>query len=230
MDYFINTVEYITLNKEKNQMYIGRIVAIGMTRENRVCAMYRVSSRSFPNRQAVENNGKVAIVPRPGAEGDLAKNPYISYNCLRIAGQWAIATNGSQTDPITEKIAMGMAPRDAITLGLLAMDYEKDSLDTPRIVAVAGREDKVGYLGIIRKDAVLVREFKLEPGVARYISTYEKNAPADANIDTGFQAACQNCAAQYVVDGGVFAGFEQPVTSAAAMEDGDGFALATVIC
>lgn len=211
-------------------MYIGRIVAFGMTKDNRVCAMYRVSSRSFPNRQAVENSGKIAIVPRPGAESDLAKNPYISYNCLRIAGQWAIATNGSQTDPITEKIAMGMPVRDAISLGLLAMDYEKDSLDTPRIVAVAGRISKKGYLGIIRKDALLVREFDLEPGVARYISTYEKNVPCDANIDMAFDAACADCAAHYVVNGGVFADFEQPVTSAAAIESGDGFDLSTVIC
>lgn len=211
-------------------MYIGRIVAFGMTKDNRVCAMYRVSSRSFPNRQAVENSGKIAIVPRPGAESDLAKNPYISYNCLRIASQWAIATNGSQTDPITEKIAMGMPVRDAISLGLLAMDYEKDSLDTPRIVAVAGRISKKGYLGIIRKDALLVREFDLEPGVARYISTYEKNVPCDANIDMAFDAACADCAAHYVVNGGVFADFEQPVTSAAAIESGDGFDLSTVIC
>lgn len=211
-------------------MYIGRIVAFGMTKDNRVCAMYRVSSRSFPNRQAVENNGKIAIVPRPGAESDLAKNPYISYNCLRIAGEWAIATNGSQTDPITEKIAMGMPVRDAIALGLLAMDYEKDSLDTPRVVAVAGRISKKGYLGIIRKDGLFVREFDLEPGVARYISTYEKNAPCDSNVDRDFDAACQDCAAHYVVNGGVFADFEQPVTSAAAMDNGEGFALATVIC
>ena len=211
-------------------MYLGRIVAIGMTKSGRACAMYRVSSRSFPNRQAVENNGKIAIVPRPGAEGDLAKNPYISYNCLRIAGEWAVATNGSQTDPITEKIASGMPVRDAITLGLLAMDYEKDSLDTPRIVAVAGRVSKLGYLGIIRKDAVLVREFPLEPGVARYVSTYEKNRPCDENVDTDFDGACENCAAHYIVGGGVFADFENPVTSAAAMDNGDGFGLATVIC
>jgi IMP cyclohydrolase len=98
------------------------------------------------------------------------------------------------------------------------------------VVAVAGRISKVGYLGIIRKDALLVREFALEPGVARYISTYEKNAPCDSNIDTGFDAACQDCAAQYVVNGGVFADFEQPVTSAAAMDNGEGFDLATVIC
>ena len=211
-------------------MYLGRIVAFGMTASGRVCAMYRVSSRSFPNRQAVENNGKIAIVPRPGAESDLAKNPYISYNCLRIAGEWAIATNGSQTDPVTEKIAMGMPVRDAVALGLLAMDYEKDSLDTPRIVAVAGRVSKVGYLGIIRKDALLVREFPLRPGEARYISTYGKNSPCDDNVDRNFDGACENCAANYVVGGGVFADFENPVTAAAAMDNGDGFSLATVIC
>ena len=119
-------------------------------------AMYRVSSRSFPNRMAVENDGKIAVVPRPGAEGDLAKNPYISYNCLRIAGEWAIATNGSQTDPITEKIAAGMPVRDAITLGLLALDYEHESLDTPRIVAVVHRMEPVGYLGIIPIALLLV--------------------------------------------------------------------------
>ena len=211
-------------------MYIGRIVAFGMTKDGRPCAMYRVSSRSFPNRRAVENNGNIAIIPREGAEGDLAKNPYISYNCLRVAGEWAVATNGSQTDPIVEKIAAGMPVRDAITMCLLAMDYEKDSLDTPRVVAVAGRVSKLGYLGIVRKDAVMVREFKMVPGEARYISTYELNAPCDTNVDTNFDAACEDCAAQYVVDGGVFAGFENPVTSAAAIAVEDGFALATKIC
>ena len=116
-------------------MYLGRIVAIGMTPAGKAAAMYRVSSRSFPNREAVLIGNQVAILPRAGFEADLRKNPYISYNCIRLAGEWAVATNGSQTDPIVEKIAMGIPPRDAISLGLLAMDYEKDSLDTPRIVA-----------------------------------------------------------------------------------------------
>ena len=198
-------------------MYIGRIVAFGMTKENKVCAMYRVSSRSFPNRQAVENNGKIAIVPRAGAESDLAKNPYISYNCLRIAGEWAIATNGSQTDPITEKIAMGMPVRDAFALGLLAMDYEKDSLDTPRIVACVGNGDKSGYLGIVRKNAVLVREFELQPGQLFYISTYECNFPCDCFTDTKFDAVDAASACQYVINGGVFEDFTNPVTAACAV-------------
>ena len=103
-------------------MYLGRIVAIGMTPAGKAAAMYRVSSRSFPNREAVLNGNQVSILPRAGFEGDLRKNPYISYNCIRLAGEWAVATNGSQTDPIVEKLAMGYPARDAITLPLLTMD------------------------------------------------------------------------------------------------------------
>ena len=210
-------------------MYLGRIVAIGMTPQGKAAAMYRVSSRSFPNREAVLVNNQISILPRAGFESDLRKNPYISYNCVRLAGEWAVATNGSQTDPIVEKIAMGFPPRDAISLGLLAMDYEKDSLDTPRIVAVVSNKRPVGYLGIIRKDALLVREFTLVPGEIRYLSTYEKNRPCDDQVATGFAAPCVNCAAQYVVDGGIFAEFTNPVTSAAALASEDGFDLAVKV-
>ncbi len=198
-------------------MYLGRIVAIGRTRDNRAAAMYRVSSRSFPNREAVLNGNQVSILPRPGFEADLRKNPYISYNCVRLARHFAVATNGSQTDPIAEKIASGMSPRDAIALGLLALDYEHDSLDTPRIVAVADLMNPVGYLGIIRKDAILIREFQLEAGQAYYLSTYEKCRPCDCNLEKEFHARTADEAAAHVVNGGVFATFENPVTSAAVI-------------
>ena len=210
-------------------MYLGRIVAIGMTRSGKTAAMYRVSSRSFPNREAVEINGQISILPRAGFESDLRKNPYISYNCVRIAGEWAVATNGSQTDPIVEKIAAGTPPRDAIALGLLAMDYEKDSLDTPRIVAAVSCRRPSGFLGIVRKDALLVREFILKPGDIRYLSTYEKNRPSDRQYSDAFDGACADCAAQYVIDGGIFAEFTHPVTSAAAFASGDGFELAVKV-
>ena len=117
-------------------MYIGRIVAIARTKDNRGAALYRVSSRSFPNRMAKTLANAVAIVPKPGFENDIQKNPYIAYDCLRLANGYAIVTNGSQTDPIAEKIASGMAPRDALAYVMLSMDYEHDSLDTPRISAV----------------------------------------------------------------------------------------------
>ena len=210
-------------------MYLGRIVAVGMTKAGEPVAMYRVSSRSFPNRRAVAGADKAAIIPRQGAEDDLAKNPYISYNCLRRAGNWAVVSNGSQTDPIAEKIASGMPVRDAMALGLLALDYEKDSLDTPRIVGAIGGDGNFGYLGIIRRDALLVREFELNPGEARYVSTYLKNRPEDDNIDRAFDAGCADCAANYIVDGGVFAGFENAVTSAAALIRGGKFELAVKV-
>ncbi len=212
-------------------MYIGRIVAVGKTVEGKNAALYRVSSRSFPNRQAVVNDKGIAVVPRPGAEGDLAKNPYISYNCLRIAGKvWAVATNGSQTDPIAEKIDSGMSVRDAISLGLLALDYEHDSLDTPRIVAVTHMYENIGYLGIIRKDALLVREFELAPGKVYYLSTYECNAPCSCQCGEGFDVKTADEAALYAVSGGVFADFDCPVTSAAAISDGKEFTTGIKIC
>jgi hypothetical protein len=37
-------------------MYVGRIVAAGITKDNHLVAMYRVSSRSFPN-LLPEDNG-----------------------------------------------------------------------------------------------------------------------------------------------------------------------------
>ena len=93
-------------------MYVGRIAAVARTRSGSNSALYRVSSRSFPNRMAVDNGGRLAIVPREGHEGDVQKNPYIAYNCLRVAGEWAVATNGSHTDPIAEKIELGLPIRN----------------------------------------------------------------------------------------------------------------------
>ncbi len=210
-------------------MYLGRIVAIGMTKDGNNCAMYRVSSRSFPNREARLHNHQVAIMPRPGFEGDLQKNPYITYNCVRLAGEYAVVSNGSHTDPIAEKVAMGMPVRDAMALGLLAMDFEKDAFDTPRIVAAVHRTQPIGFLGIVRRDAVLVREFKLEPGKAYYISTYEHNFPCESFCDAKFDAADADAAVQYIIDGGVFAGFEHPVTSAAAITGaGNDFVMAAL--
>jgi IMP cyclohydrolase len=210
-------------------MYIGRIVALGKTLSGNNCAMYRVSSRSFPNRQAVLKDKTVTVVPRPGFEQDLQKNPYITYNCIRLERNCAIVSNGSHTDPIAEKIAMGMPVRDAVSLGLLAMDYEKDAFNTPRIVAVVAENGDEGYLGIIRHDALLVKSFKLQPGKINYIATYEHIYPCGHYQDDNFTAVTAESACQYVINGGIFAGFEHPVTAASAMAAGDGFTLSAVV-
>ena len=207
-------------------IYLGRIVAAGLTRDGKAVAAYRVSSRSFPNRTANLKDNQISIIPRPGCEGDLAKNPYIAYNCVRLCNGVALATNGSQTDPIIEKIISGMSVRDAFALSLLAMDSEKDHLDTPRIAAAVDANTGITTLGIIRKDALLVRQFVAKPGEIRFVSTYEMNRPCDENFDDGFDALTAQESCEYVIRGGRFAEFEHPVTAAAAVWNGSAYDLA----
>jgi IMP cyclohydrolase len=207
-------------------MYVGRIVAIGKTPAGKSTAMYRVSSRSFPNREARLKNETVSIMPRKGFEDDLNKNPYIAYNCIRLAGNFAIATNGSHTDPITEKILSGMNVRDALAFSMLALDYEKDSFNTPRISAVVERNSDLGWLGIVKKGSIHVTEFKLEPGILYYVATYEHTVPCSHYADAKFNAVSAESACDYVIGKGVFAELENPVTSAAAVESDKGYELA----
>jgi len=211
-------------------MYVGRIVAVGRTTSGANAVLYRVSSRSFPNREAVDLGGRLAIVPRKGHEGDIQKNPYIAYNCLRIAeahgDRYAIATNGSHTDPIAEKVGQGVPLRDALASCLLAMDYEKDDFDTPRIAAAVPQQGDVGWLAIVRRDALVVKQIELRNGQSMWISTYEGNdVRAEQSIALG--AADAAAAARFVASGGGYAELVNPVTSAAAVATASGFELAT---
>ncbi len=205
-------------------MYVGRIVAVGRTLAGRAAGLYRVSSRSFPNREAKILPKGVAIVPKPGFENDIHRNPYIAYNCLRVARGFAVVTNGSQTDPIAEKIEAGLPPRDALAYVSLSMDYEHDSLDTPRISGVVSPSGDYGWLSIVRKDALIVREFPLAPGQVRYVCTYERNEPGDTQGADGFAcASAEECCAFILGNApGVFADFEKPVSAACALAEDDG--------
>jgi IMP cyclohydrolase len=206
-------------------MYVGRIVAVGRTPAGRNAVLYRVSSRSFPNRRTVKTARGLAVVPIEGHEKDIFKNPYIAYNAVRIAGDVAVATNGAQTDPIAEKIASGMSVRDAMAESLLVLDYEKDDFNTPRIAVAAARGAAEGWAGIVRKDALIVRSFPLVAGQAFYFATYEHNEPR-AQYVSEFRAATAEEAAKWAVDGGKFAELEKPVCSAAAVANDAGFDLA----
>lgn len=209
-------------------MYAGRIVAVGKTRAGANAALYRVSSRSFPNRRVVERDGALAVVPREGYEGDLSKNPYIAYNALRLVGTWAVASNGSHTDVIAEKIGAGMPVRDALVQTLLAMNYEKDEYNTPRIAAVAPLHGDTGWLGIVRQDALVVKEVPLAAGKAMYVATYEADDVRDSHWSQ-FDAASATDAAQFIVEGGAFKEMERPVTSAAALAGTQGFVLGSYV-
>ncbi|EMA40950.1 IMP cyclohydrolase [Halococcus hamelinensis] len=159
-------------------MYIGRFVVVGPG-----IGAYRVSSRSFPNRKVIERERDLTVVPT--SEAEETDNPYVSYNCVRPTESGVVVGNGSHTDPIAEKLALGYPARDALALSLLALDFEKDDYDTPRVAGVVGAEES--YIGTVRRDALVV-ERVTEPTL---VATYEKDSPEsfDFAADTAEGAA-----------------------------------------
>lgn len=209
-------------------MYVGRIVSVGLNEDNHIGATYRVSSRSFPNRRAVIEGQRVSIVPKPGYEEDVHKNPYIAYNCVRLPceGLVAVVTNGSHTDPIAEKIDAGMNVRDALILGLTALDYEKDQYNTPRIAAVADtRGEPQGWLAVVRRDGLEVRAMPMRPSWCFFVATYERNV-ISAELTESYVPTTPDAACTEILEKGVFASLTNPVTAVAALHDGEVFALA----
>lgn len=208
-------------------MYVGRIVSVAKTSDGRLCAAYRVSSRSFPNRKAVVGDNKVSIVPKAGHEGDIFKNPYIAYNCVRIVcdGTVAVVTNGGQTDFIAEKMEGGMSARDALIVTSFAMDYEKDDYNTPRISAVVDRRSDEGWLAVVRHNGLQVEAITLENGRLWHLATYEENFVCPQRNDA-FPALTAEAACEFMLGGGVFAERTNPVTAVAAVAGDAGFSLA----
>ncbi len=207
------------------EIYLGRIVAIGKNKNGEVAAMYRVSSRSFPNRRAIINDDSASIVPKEGFETDISKNPYIAYNCCKIIDDIAIVTNGSHTDPIAEKIAAGMPIRDALALSMLAMDYEHDQLDTPRISAIVKKNSNTGFLAVVRKNGINVHELEINNGECFYLSTYEKNDIMPEQKDFFDEQDADGCC-DFVLNKGVFKTFLNPVSSVCAFESENNFTIA----
>ena len=195
-------------------MYIGRFVVVSPG-----VGAYRVSSRSFPNRRVTDRDGTLTVGPTPDApETD---NPYVSYNCARRAETptepLAVVGNGSHVDPIAEKLELGYPARDALATALLALDFEKDDYDTPRVAGVVGAD--AATIGVVRRDALLVEAVD-EPTI---VATYETDSPepydfAAATADTPDASA----AATELLD----ADFEHPVCAAGVTVDADGVSLA----
>ncbi|MBP2172585.1 IMP cyclohydrolase [Methanococcus voltae] len=157
-------------------MYLGRFLILGKTEEGNPFVTYRVSSRSFPNRVSKEmDENTIAIIPKDLEE--IFKNTYITYNCVKIVNDekndmdTIVATNGSQTDIIADKIKLGLPIRDALSLSMIGMDYEKDDYNTPRISVVLNKEE--AYMAYVAKDDIRIKKVDLEEGNAYYLSVYE---------------------------------------------------------
>ena len=201
------------------KVYTGRILSTGMNTDGKPFVAYRVSSRSFPNRQCLKFENHAAVVPIEGFEKDIFKNAYIAYNSIHIVDGAAIVSNGSQTDVIADKIALGMNIKDALAYSLLTMDYEKDDYNTPRIAAAitstAEKDEYECYIGIVNDKKILVEQVPY--GKAAFISTYG----SQVHDLVEFEAKDAAASAKFIFDEGTFADYEKPVTSCAAVFDGE---------
>ncbi|MFB6352689.1 MAG: IMP cyclohydrolase [Halobacteriales archaeon] len=180
-------------------MYVGRFVVVGPG-----VGAYRVSSRSFPNRRVAARDATTLVV-EPTPDAAPTKNPYVSYHCARAVDDRAVLGNGSHVDPVAEKIELGYPARDALAESLLALDYEKDDYDTPRLAGVVAPD--AAHVGIVRRDALHVEAVD-EPTL---VATYERDVPESFPFD----AAAADAAARAVYD----LDFEHPVCAAGATAD-----------
>ncbi|WIV67191.1 IMP cyclohydrolase [Natrialbaceae archaeon AArc-T1-2] len=188
-------------------MYVGRFLVVGPD-----AGAYRVSSRSFPNRKITARDDALTVGPTENAPP--TDNPYVAYNCLRIvdapAGETVVFGNGSHVDPIAEKVELGYPARDALATALLALDYEKDDYDTPRIAATIDADGEA-LIATVRKDALLVETVD-EPTL---VATYEKDSPESFD----FAARDAEAAAREAYD----LAFEHAVCAAGIVRTDDGF-------
>ena len=165
---------------------------------------YRVSSRSFPERRIIGGADGYQVVPTDAAEE--TTNPYVSYTCLRPVDGAIVGGNGSHVDTVAEKLARGYPPRDGLTLGLLAYDYEADAYHTPRIAAITDGEAMVGI--------VTDRRIQVEAVEApTLVATYETTRPTTTDPLPS--------AASAIADALMTAPYEHAVCAVVAVTDGD---------
>lgn len=209
-------------------MYVGRIVGVGRNRGGELVAVYRISSRSFPNRSAEKLGDTVQIVTRPGSVDAASDSPYIAYECLVWNSRFTVISNGTHTRPIYERLKAGNDPRDAIASVLVGLDREFDQHDTPRICGVIDLAEGTLWLGSITATSLSVMPVEVQPGELAYITTYEFPLPRADQIDRDFDAADPDAACRHIIGASVFAQFEKPVCATSWIASASGLATATL--
>ncbi len=191
-------------------MYIGRFIVVGKTEHGHPFVVYRVSSRSYPNRTArVINNHTVSIIPTNPKEYD--GKQYLTYNCIRVVADKVIVGNGSHTDRIADRFSGD--PQYTLTDVLSEMGYEMDGYHTPRIAAIVDRRS--GYLGYVNDSGVKVKRVKMRRGIGQYLGVYNA-CRIDENQVISIPVIDVGGLANYVLN---YSNFEYPVVSVAVIFD-----------
>ncbi len=200
---------------------------VGRAMDGRLLAAYRVSSRSFPNRDAVKLGHSVQIVPRSQSPDAVSDSPYIAYECIVWNERFAVVSNGSHTRPIFERLKAGDTPRDAMLHVLAGLDREFDQHDTPRICGLFDVETDTTWLGSVTATALAIMPVVVQPGRLHYIATYGFPLPSSEQSDELPGAIEAPALCRHVIESPLFATFENPICAAAAIA-GDAIAVTTL--
>lgn len=184
----------------REAVYRGRYIAIGKL--GSPTALYRVSSRSFPDRRIDRRADTCEVVPTEVAQ--MTDNPFISYRCYtQVAPDTVVVSNGSQIDQVVSKLRRGCPMKDALMLSLLANDFEDDGHATPRIIGAI--QGNVGYVGSVGAKHVGVYAFDLAEGVFFEVSTNACPATIIGRVEVAAKKVSAETLAEDLAKGNLFA-------------------------
>jgi len=198
-------------------LYVGRLILVGASMDGSVIAAYRLASRSFPHRRVhFDAETRTArVVPLPGYEEEVRRNPLLSYPCLCILDKASVlVANGGHLTLIREGMEGGLPSMRCVAQVLAELGPEEDAYGTPRIVGLADLQGLV--LGIVSKSGLTVRCFPLQPGLAHYLATYGKTEPSK-NVLKNFDVGNALEAAEIVHKKGAFKGFSHAIATVATL-------------
>jgi len=154
--------------------YPGRVIIVARTAAG-IVAAYAATGRSEASRQRRIRLTDAADLLVEPTVGD-ASDPLRHYRAVRRVDGYFVLGNGSQVDPVADRIAAGAVP----SVSLEDLEYEPDPpIFTPRITAVIGDDDTV-WLGAAHRgsadrasaDTIVTRAGALEVGDGLLLSTY----------------------------------------------------------
>ncbi|HEY9291254.1 MAG TPA: IMP cyclohydrolase, partial [Microlunatus sp.] len=166
--------------------YPGRVVIVARTPAGLACA-YAATGRSEASRQRrirLTDDGDLLVEPTVGD----AHDPLRHYRAVRRTSGHFVFSNGSQTDPVADRLESG-APA---SVALEDLEYEGDPpIFTPRITAVISDDEQV-WLGAAHRgsadrasaDTSVTRVGVLGVGDGLLLSTY-RGPVADPITNTG---------------------------------------------
>lgn len=154
--------------------YPGRVIVVARTAAGLACG-YAATGRSEASRQRrirLTDQGELFVEPTVGD----AHDPLRHYRAVRSSERHFVLSNGTQTDPVADRLSHGTPP----AVALEDLEVEGDPpIYTPRITVIVDAQDQIWLAAAHRgsaeratSDTIVTRLGALEIGQGALLSTY----------------------------------------------------------